>query len=197
MEIEYEATFPEVDRAAMRKALSASGFVCMQPETKMIRKAFHFPDENPRKWARVRHEGDKVTMSVKETADIDAIHNTTEIELTINDFDKGAAFLEACGLHEAAYQETLREKWKHPKEPIEAMIDTWPGLPTFLELEGAGEPIVKKFAALLGLDYRQAVFGSVALLYQRYLNIPHEAICKRRELTFEKPPTKLPEKDDD
>jgi hypothetical protein len=40
-------------------------------------------------------------------------------------------------------------------------FDTWPGLPTFVEIEGPAEASVRQAAATFGLDYAQAQFGSV------------------------------------
>lgn len=45
-------------------------------------------------------------------------------------------------------------------------FDTWPDLPTFLEIEGSSEAAVKEAVAGLGLDYDQARFGSIDLIYK-------------------------------
>ena len=44
-------------------------------------------------------------------------------------------------------------------------FDTWPGLPTFVEIEGSDEASVRKAAAALDLDYARARFGSVDEIY--------------------------------
>ena len=48
-------------------------------------------------------------------------------------------------------------------------FDTWPGLPTFVEIEGPDEASVRQAAAALGLDYSQARFGSVDEIYKTEL----------------------------
>ena len=45
-------------------------------------------------------------------------------------------------------------------------FDTWPDLPTFVEIEGPDEASVRRAAAAVGLDYAEARFGSVDEIYK-------------------------------
>lgn len=67
MDIEYEATFPEVKKDVIRKKLLEAGAVLVRPEFLQKRVVFHMPvgHEIPGGWVRVRDEGDKITMSLK------------------------------------------------------------------------------------------------------------------------------------
>jgi hypothetical protein len=51
----------------------------------------------------------------------------------------------------------------------EGDFDTWPGLPTFVEVEGPDENSVRRAAAAVGLGYSQARFGSVDEIYRSEL----------------------------
>ncbi|MCX4550015.1 MULTISPECIES: HD domain-containing protein [unclassified Streptomyces] len=53
-----------------------------------------------------------------------------------------------------------------PDGEVAFEFDTWPDLPTFVEIEGPDEASVRQAAALLELDYTEARFGSVDEIYK-------------------------------
>ncbi len=61
------------------------------------------------------------------------------------------------------FQENYREEWH--LDGVTYDIDTWPDLPTFLEIEGPDENAVRQAAKQLGLDFADATFGSVDEVY--------------------------------
>lgn len=67
MIIEYEATFADIDKDAMRRKLSGAGAVLTKPEFLQKRVVFALPAGNEivGGYARVRDEGDRITMSLK------------------------------------------------------------------------------------------------------------------------------------
>jgi adenylate cyclase class 2 len=65
------------------------------------------------------------------------------------------------------YQENYREKWGLGEAVFD--FDTWPDLPTFVEIEGPDEASVRRAAAAAGLDYAAARFGSVDEIYRSEL----------------------------
>lgn len=78
--IEYEATFINIDKAAMRNVLRKAGATLVRPECLQTRAVFHLPKGHKMKggWLRVRDEGDKITMSLK-VVDGDKIENQKEV----------------------------------------------------------------------------------------------------------------------
>ena len=66
------------------------------------------------------------------------------------DFEKISNFLLAIGLDNKSYQETKRERWE--LDEVEVTIDTWPWIPTFVELEGESEESIKEIIKLLELE---------------------------------------------
>ena len=106
----------------------------------------------------------------------------------VNDFDTASAFFEACNIPAKAFQENMREVWI--REGVEVTIDTWPGLSSFIEIEGADEKIVREISNELGFDFEKAVFGSIDLVYEKELGIPAETIIRLPEITFSNPPKK-------
>lgn len=85
----------------------------IKPEFLQKRVVFNLPaGPNGFSWARVRDEGDKITMSFKSIKDNNKIDDQKEISLIIDDFGKGVEFLEVIGCKKKSYQETKREIWK-------------------------------------------------------------------------------------
>jgi len=192
MEIEFEATFIDVDVDLIRKKLKKLGAKRLKPETLMRRWVFEPPKAIAGGWARVRDEGDKITMSLKQITG-NRIEDQKEICLVIDDFDLGVRMFESLGAKKKAYQETRRELWLYKN--VEITIDTWPGLEPFVEIEGKTEKGVRAVAQDLGLDYGDALFGAVDLVYEKKLGIPPEWINnKTPEITFANPPKKFKSK---
>lgn len=186
MKKEIEAKFLSINKDLIRAKLKDAGFILKIPEYLIRRKTFDFshiaPGQN--KWGRVRQESDKVTMTVKEIRGL-GINDTYEIELIVNDFETACAFFEACGIPAKSFQENMREVWV--RNGVEVMIDTWPGLNPFVEIEGEDEEIVRDVSQELGFDFESAVFGSIDLVYEKELGIPAETIIRLPEITFLNP----------
>lgn len=187
---EIEAKFAAIEKDALRMRLKAEGYGCVVPECLMRRKIFKFVQDRNGYYARVRDEGNRVTMTVKEhvAKGIDGVH---EAEITINDFDEGVRLLEMAGWQTKAYQETKREIWCHPVHNTEVVIDTWPGIPAFCEIEGASEEAVHAAAKELGFSWKSAFFGAVDVMYQYHMNLPPETINNMAVITFDNPPVAL------
>ncbi|MEV0432081.1 class IV adenylate cyclase [Nocardia sp. NPDC050413] len=164
MKHEYEATFLAVDVEAIRARLTALGATMSFSRTLLTRRIFDGHALPEGAWVRLRHEGTRTTLTLKRVTDSTTIDGTTEIETVVDDLDAMAEILTTIGLTQTRYQENYREEWR--LGDIVFDLDTWPDLPTFLEIEGSDEPSVRRAAADLGLDYRQAKFGSVDTIYQ-------------------------------
>ena len=171
MHNEIEAQFLEINKNEMRQKLRAVGAKLTKPEILMKRTVFYTGEHS---FARVRDEGDKIVMTYKNVTDDDSILGTKEVNLTVDDYENAVSFLKGCGLQVKAVQETLREEWRLGE--IEFCIDTWPWLPTFLEIEGPDEAEVWRVAEQLGLDKRTAKFGSVDTTYQHYYGIDTDVV---------------------
>lgn len=175
MDIEYEATFPNVDKDEVRKRLKKVGAKIVKQEFMQKRIVFNFPKGHNIKggWIRVRDESDKITMSIK-IVDGNKIENQKEICLKVNSFEQASTFLQSLGCERKAYQESKRELWFLDK--CEVTIDEWPFLEPYVEIEGKSEGDVKKVAEELGFDYNQALFCSVDTLYNRKYGVSEEVI---------------------
>lgn len=187
MNIEYEATFTNINKDEMRERLKKAGASLIKPEFLMKRVVFELPSghEIPDSWLRVRDESDKVTMSLKIVHG-NKIEDQKEICLTIDNFDEGVNFLEAIGAEKKAYQESRRELWL--LDNVEITLDEWPYLEPFVEVEGKSEERVKATSIKLGFDYSQALFCSADTLYNKKYGTALETINHKTKLiTFNDP----------
>lgn len=184
MNIEYEATFIDIDKNDIRKRLKDARAELIKPEFLQKRIVFNLPKSSSGySWVRVRDEEDKITMSFK-IVDGYRIENQKEINLVISDFEKGVEFLEVIGCQKKSYQETKREIWE--LNGVEICIDEWPFLEPFIEIEGKSEKEVKTVSKELGFDYSKAWFCATGLIYSKKYNIPVEIIDNEiSKITFD------------
>lgn len=184
MHTEIEAKFTDVDADAVRGLLRGMGATCEHPEVLMRRKNYDYPDQRLdaiNGWIRVRDEGNKVTLSYKQLHDR-TLHGTKEVTVVVDGFETTCTFLESIGLVSDAYQETKREKWLYNR--VEITIDTWPWIPSFIEIEGPSEDSVREVAAKLGFDWEHAMHGSVEAVYQLHYDVTEADVCHWPEITF-------------
>lgn len=175
MEIEYEATFNNINKKDIRFKLKKIGAKLLKAEFLQKRTVFHLPKGHEIKggWLRVRDEGDKNTMSLK-VVDGNKIENQKEIYLEINDFNKAVSFLELIGCKKKAYQESKREIWEI--DNVDITIDEWPFLEPFIEIEGKSKKSVESVCLKLGFNYEKAIFDSADYLYNKKYKVSKKII---------------------
>lgn len=184
---EIEAKFTDIDKDALRSRLGNLGYVCEMPEILMRRKILKFQQDREGYYARVRDEGTRITMTVKNHVGT-GINDVYEAEVMIDDFDRGVLLLEMAGWRVKAYQETLREIWRHLDQGIDVTVDTWPSIPAFCEIEASDEQIVRTAAEALGFNWDDALFGAVDTLYWHHIKLAPDIINNLPEITFDNPP---------
>ena len=173
MKTEIEVKFVDVDINDVRERLKNAGAELEQPMRLMRRVLIEEPHHKAaRSYIRVRDEGDKVTITFKQRKGKDSLTNTTEIETTVGDFDTMVELLKAAGWDYSTYQESKRETWQY--KDVEVVIDEWPWINPYIEIEGESEHEVKSAAAELGFDWNDAMFGSVDVIYNR--DYPHMTV---------------------
>lgn len=180
MNKEIEAKFFIDDKEKLRSILTSIDFSLIKKEFMMKRKTFNC-DHNG-EWIRVRDEGDKITMTYKNIIN-NTIQGVNEIEITVNDFDKASDLINQTNFKETSYQENFREIWRN--DECEVVIDTWPYLQNYIEIEALEEDIVRKYSELLGFNFdEEAYFGGVETLYNKQFGISKEDFCKIDKITF-------------
>jgi len=181
MNIELEAKFVNINPDEIRAKLKNLGARLIYKERQMRRKVYKHKTEYDNDWFRVRDEGDRITLSYKKLTDR-SLYGTKEIMFVVPDFEQACRFLESAHLKNTNYQETKREMWNLGS--IEVTIDTWPWIPTFLEIEGKDEEEIKNVALKLGLNWDDVLHGSVENVYAMNYNITEEEVCDWPEIKF-------------
>lgn len=165
MAIEIEAKFLNVDHDVIRSKLQSAGATLEEPMRLMRRQMYDYPDR--RLYAtnhgrvRIRDEGSSVTMTFKSGGDG---NYPKEFETTIGSLTEVAEILEAIGLVSYSSQESQRETWQ--LGDVEVVLDIWPWLSPYIEIEGPSEAAIQAGARKLDLDWATAAFGSVDTAYR-------------------------------
>ena len=187
MNDEIEVKFVNIDHDAIRSKLKSIGAVLEQPMRLMKRVTIDTNDMRSKNaFLRVRDQGSKITLTYKQFDEL-SLNGAKEIEITVNNFDETIKLLAAAGLPYGSFQETKRETWTLGSTEI--VLDVWPWLNPYIEIEGVSEEDVKSVASLLNLDWSKAVFGDVMEAYRvQYPNIgPDDTVGKVPVVKFGDP----------
>jgi len=190
MPTEIEAKFLDINHDDVREKLKKLGAVLEHPMRLMRRTMFDFPDKRfkaAHKRLRIRDEEHQLTVTFKQRGKTDYAE---ELETTIGSYKNMEQILNAVGLDSFSYQESKRETWKYKN--VEVVLDQWPWLNDYIEIEGPDEQSIKEAAQELGFDWDNAKFGSVDTAYRiQYPGMKRsESIGEVPEVRFDLP---LPE----
>lgn len=193
METEFEVKFYPIDKDEYRKILLSIGAKCVIPE-RMMKIAMIdrrvYPQIDPScDLIRVRDEGSGlIRLSAKKSArDTGKMEEQKEIDVVVSDYEKTLAILTILGYKPNRYIERLRETWNYKEAEI--VIDTWPGLEPYTEIEGKSEEDVKLVATELGFDWEKRLVISAVDLFSRKYGLTIDEIIKKMEnITFENNP---------
>ena len=190
MQTEFEVVFSDIDKFQIIEKIKELGWVCIKENTLMKRVVFDNPTGKEGSYVRVRDEWDKITCTYKETREWELdITSVQELETEVGDFDTMVNIFKKLWLKQKSVQESYRETWEIGWE-IEFMLDLWPGLKPYIEIEGENEEIVRKYSKILGFDYEKWIFGSSFQVYEKELDIEFDVVNGLKEITFANPPRK-------
>ena len=190
MQTEIEVKFLAVDHAALQRKLNELGATCTHPMRLMRRTVFDWPnfalESSVDGFLRVRDEGDKVTATYKQFNEALSIDGAKEIEITVNDYQKAVQLFEAVGMVAKSEQESRRETWE--LEDCEVVLDEWPWLKPYMEIEGPNVTAIQSVAKKLGLAWKDHITGSVTVAYRSEYDIPRQlSIAANPRMTFDEP----------
>lgn len=181
--LEIEVKFLEIDQTELIRKLQALSARDLGEEL-IKEQIFHDQEQtwyDQRKFCRLRWTGKGIFFTFKHVFDKTKSTGTTEIEFEVHEPEKVRAFLEAMGLVMDRSQEKRRHKFKLGDVVVD--IDTWPQVPTYVELEGPSEEAIQAVAEKLGFDWSQGVFGTADTLIREVYKIDLKQI---RTFTFDK-----------
>ena len=183
MKTEIEVKFLNIDIDEMRDKLKAAGASREQSMRLMRRALIETPEMRDRDgFLRVRDEGDKTTLTFKQFTE-NSLTGAKEREIVVSDFSETLAILAECGLNHHTLQETRRETWR--LDGVEIVIDEWPWISPYIEIEGDSAESVRAMADRLGFNWSEAVFGSVDVIYNRqYPNMTVRGVIDIAKVSF-------------
>lgn len=148
----------------IRARLGKVGAQCHQPMKLMRRVVFDNEAMRGKSgFVRVRDEGYRITVTYKQYDEM-SLTGAKEIEFTVSDYDAALLFCEAAGMRVKSAQEARREVWE--LDEAEVVIDEWPWIRPFIEIEGPSEESVKAAAKKLGFSWEDAAFGDIMTAYR-------------------------------
>ena len=167
MKTEYEVRFLEIDKDKILKRLKELGAKEIG-NWLQVRKTYDLIQPQKNSWLRLRTNGKTTTLAVKEI-NSDKIDGTNETEVIVDDFNEMDKILTKIGLKARNYQENYRQQFQYKNSEID--IDSWPLIPTYLEIEGKNEEIIKEICSDLELDYKKSITMDVTDIYKKVYNI--------------------------
>ncbi len=178
MESEYEITVLDIDVSEIEKKLESIGAI-KQGEYFQKRNLYNFHEEYRGRFIRLRTNGEKTTLTIKDKSAKKEIGSVKELEIEVSSFEKANEILELLGYEHSTYQENKRIIYKLGH--IEFDIDTWPMIPTYLEIEGKNKEDVEKMIKILDIDEEKLSLDKVSEIYKKYGIDIHQY----KELKFE------------
>ena len=191
MTTETEVKFLNTDHNEIRTKLRGIEATFVKPMTLMRRAIIDYPDKRLQtgvhnSFIRVRDEGDVVTLTFKQFQEL-SIDGAKEITTKVESFENTVQIFEAIGLSVLSTQESKRETWTFRN--CEIVLDVWPWLNPYIEIEGPDIESLKHLALLLNLNWEEAVFGDVMVAYRA--QYPHlnenETVGSLPEVLFTTP----------
>lgn len=179
MKKEIEIRILNIDKKKFIEDIIALG-AKKQSECLQKRYVYDFNPVNPKKWIRLRTNGVKNTITVKEIIDNQVIDGTNELEVEVSDFNIANLILKELGYVPRNYQENHRIVYN--LNEVEISIDTWPKIPTYVELEAKSEELIKKLLSIIEYNEKDLTTLDVASIYMNVYGID---IMSIKELTFD------------
>lgn len=171
---EYETQVLEPDVEEVSKKLREIG--AKEGKEVLQKRWVYYIDKAS--WVRLRQVGGKTAITYKNKSGT-GIGDTEEIEVNEAEFEKTASLLSVLSFYENKYyQENKRKKFIFKE--IEFTLDTWPKIPTILEIEAKSEKKVDEGLEILGLTGKDIGHSGMVRIYDKY-GIDIHSI---KELTF-------------
>ena len=182
MHAEIEARFLNIDKKKLIQQLHTLG--ATDKGEKMLSEVIFYDSEqkwlDERRYVRLRTIDDKTVLTHKQNT-AQTIDSAREIEFSVSDANLAEKFLESIGL--VAFRHQQKRWHTFVKGEVVIDIDTWPRIPTYVELEGPSEAAIKSVAAALNLDWADAVFDDARKIIEDRYDIP---VTQLRWFTFDK-----------
>ena len=148
MHTEIEERILEINKEKVIKKLENLGAE-KAGEWLQRRYTYDFIPKREGEWLRLRTNDEETTLTYKRV-ESSSIDGTKELEIKVSDFEETNEMLKILGYTPKTYQENKRIRYY--LNDVEIDIDTWPMIPTYLELEASSIEKIKELEDLLEID---------------------------------------------
>lgn len=128
---------------------------------------------NPNKWVRLRNTNGKVTITIKhilnpniQSNSESQIQKVMETEMEVPSIEDANNMLEQLGFAFRNYQE--KNRVTYDLNGVEIDIDSWPLIPTYVEIENDSEDVINDTVKQLKLQEHEIVSCNTADVYKKY-----------------------------
>lgn len=167
MNTEYEIRVLEIDKDKLIKRLNELNAKFIG-EFNQKRYVYNIIPKRDGRWLRLRTNGKKTTLTYK-SVEKNSIDGTKELEIEVEDFEKTNNLLELVGVKNKGYQENNRIQYI--LDGVEIDIDSWPLIPTYVEIEGENEESVLNILKKIAIDDKKVTTLDVQSIYKEIYNI--------------------------
>lgn len=176
--MEYELRVLEIDLQKWIDFLEENG-AQKKGDFVQQRKIYDFNPVDPHKWLRLRTNGEVTTLTIKEILDNQKVGGVREVEIEVSDFDKTSEILSELGYTSRSFQVNRRIRYLY--KGVELDFDSWPLIPTYVEIEGSSKEEVLKVLEELPVGVSKITTLDVDSIYLEEYGIKNDF----KVLTFE------------
>lgn len=162
--IEHELRVLEIDSKEIEEKIKTLGGKLIKKQN-FRRYVFDCIPAQSGKWLRLRTDGELTTLTFKSIEN-DSVDGTSEWEVTVDDFDKTYEILSKSGFKHKGYQENKRTEYALADAKV--AIDSWPLIPTYLEIEAEDKQTILNCAKVLGFTVKDLVGINNQKIYAQY-----------------------------
>ena len=172
MKTEYELRVLEIEPKSIINRLEELGANKIG-DFEQKRYVYNLNPAQDGKWIRLRTNGKKTTLTYKDIVR-NTIDGTKEIEVEVSDFEITNELLEKMGYFNKGYQENKRIQYEFNN--VEIDIDSWPLIPSYLEIEGQSEKEVTDMLKLLNINEEKVTALNCSYIYKKIYGIDIDKI---------------------
>ena len=169
---EIEVRFLEIDKEALMARLNKLGAADkgedLLDEKIIYDKALTWRDDGGT-FLRLRTQKGKTLLCYKHRTEQSAT-GTEEIEFEVSDPAAAEELLARVGY--VTYRAQQKKRHTYVLDGVTIDIDTWPRIPTYVELEGTSEESLKEVAAKLGLEWDKVELRNPRMVIEEVYGVP-------------------------
>lgn len=179
---EIEVRFLEIDKADLVQRLLSLG--AHDKGDDVLEEIIIYDKDllwvGEKRLVRLRTRNGKTMLTYKHHI-AQTAEGTEEVEFEVSDPAKAEEFLTKLGFEPYRRQQKKRHSFTFGNATFD--IDTWPQVPTYVEIEAGSEEELKEAAQSVGLDWAGAVFEDPRMVLKNRYQIPLDTL---RWYTFDR-----------